>query len=162
MKKQILSSILMIAMATSLSAQKIPSVDLKTINGKIYNSSSITNKGKPIVISFWATWCKPCIKELSAFHDNYIDWQEETGVKIVAISTDDTRSMSRVAPFVNAKGWEFEVYCDPNGDFKRAMNVANVPHTFLIDGAGNIVWQHSGYVEGDEEVLYKKILELKK
>ena len=79
MKKQILFSILMIVIATSLSAQKIPSVDLKTINGKTCNTSSIiTNKGKPIVISFWATWCKPCIKELSAFHDNYIDWPEET------------------------------------------------------------------------------------
>jgi cytochrome c biogenesis protein CcmG/thiol:disulfide interchange protein DsbE len=146
---------------SALHGQKIPSVDVKTLNGKTFNTSAISNNGKPIIVSFWATWCKPCVKELSAFHENYIDWKEETGVKVIAISTDDSRSMSRVAPFVNSKGWEFEVYCDPNGDFKRAMNVVNVPHTFLVDGAGNIVWQHSSYVEGDEFELYKKIKALK-
>ncbi len=146
---------------TSINAQKVASVDIKALNGKAFNTSAISNNGKPIVISFWATWCKPCVKELSAFHENYIDWKEQTGVKVIAISTDDSRSMSRVAPFVNAKGWEFEVYCDPNGDFKRAMNVVNVPHTFLIDGSGNIVWQHNSYVEGDEEELFEKIKALK-
>ena len=145
----------------TVSGQKIPSVDIKTTTGKTFNTKSIENNGKPIIISFWATWCKPCIKELSAISDNYADWQEQTGVKVIAVSTDDTRSMSRVAPFVNQKGWDFEVYCDPNGDLKRAMNVVNVPHTFLLDGKGNIVSQHTTYVDGDETELFKKILKLK-
>ena len=151
---------LMFALALNLTAQDIPSVEIKTLTGKTFNTTTIKNNGKPMVISFWATWCKPCVKELSAIHENYIDWQEETGVKVIAISTDDSRSMSRVAPFVNAKGWDFEVYCDPNGEFKRAMNVANVPHTFLLDGNGKIVWQHTSYIDGDEEELFKKIKEI--
>jgi cytochrome c biogenesis protein CcmG, thiol:disulfide interchange protein DsbE len=68
--------------------------------------------------------------------------------------------MARVAPFVNGKGWSYEVYCDPNGDFQRAMNVVNPPHTFLIDGKGKIVWQHASYADGDENELYEQIKKL--
>lgn len=140
--------------------QTIPSVNIKTLDGKTVNTSTITNNGKPMVINFWATWCKPCVRELTNIADVYPDWVDETGVKLIAVSIDDSRSMSRVAPFVNGKGWEFEVYIDPNSDLKRAMNVPNVPHTFLIDGSGNIVWQHTSYAEGDEEELYERIQEL--
>jgi cytochrome c biogenesis protein CcmG/thiol:disulfide interchange protein DsbE len=115
-----------------------------------------------MVISFWATWCKPCVKELNAYSDNYDDWVEETGVRLIAISIDDTRSSGRVSPYVKARGWQFEVFLDENADFKRAMNVPNVPHTFLVNGEGKIVWQHTSYVEGDEEELYEKLLELAK
>ena len=146
----------------NLSAQSIPSADVKKLSGETVNTSKFNNDGKPMVISFWATWCKPCVKELNAYSDNYDDWVDETGVKLIAISTDDTRSSGRVAPYVNARGWQFEVFLDENGSFKRAMNVANVPHTFLLDGNGKIVWQHTSYVEGDEEELYEKILELTK
>ncbi|PLX22694.1 MAG: alkyl hydroperoxide reductase [Salinivirgaceae bacterium] len=146
----------------NLSAQQIPSADVKKMSGETVSTSTFQNDGKPMVISFWATWCKPCVKELNAYSDNYEDWVEETGVKIIAISIDDTRSSGRVGPYVNARGWEFDVYLDENANFKRAMNVPNVPHTFLIDGNGKIVWQHTSYVEGDEEELYQKILELAK
>lgn len=146
----------------NLSAQSIPAADVKKLSGEKINTGTFQNSGKPMVISFWATWCKPCVKELNAYSDNYDDWVEETGVKVIAISIDDTRSSGRVAPYVNARGWQFDVYLDENGDFKRAMNVPNVPHTFLIDGKGKIVWQHTSYVEGDEEELYEKIVELTK
>lgn len=139
---------------------QIPSVDVKTTDLKSFNTSKISNDEKPIILSFWATWCKPCIKELDAIAENYEDWQDETGVKLVAISIDNSRSMGRVAPFINGKDWDYEVYLDPNGDFKRAMNVVNVPHTFLIDGKGNIVWQHTTYADGDEEELYELIKKL--
>jgi peroxiredoxin len=142
--------------------QSIPSVDLKTIDGKTINSSTFNNGGKPMVINFWATWCKPCVRELSNIDEVYDDWVKETGVKIIAISLDDSRSMARVAPFVNGKGWSYEVYIDPNGDLQRAMNVANPPHTFLIDGKGKIVWQHASYADGDENELIAQIKKLVK
>jgi thiol-disulfide isomerase/thioredoxin len=110
-----------------------------------------------MIISFWATWCKPCIAELSAIHEEYEAWVEETGVKLVAISVDDQRNVAKVAPFVNGRGWNYEVYCDPNGNFKRAMSVNTVPHTFLLDGQGNIVWHHNAYNPGDEEHLFEMI-----
>jgi peroxiredoxin len=136
---------------------KIPSVKLKDIDGNSVNTAELSNDGNPMVISFWATWCAPCKKELNAIHEVYEDWQDDTGVKVIAVSIDDARSATRVKPYVDAQGWEFEVLMDTNGDFKRSLNVNNVPQTFLVDGNGDIVWTHSGYSPGDEDELLEEI-----
>ncbi len=137
--------------------RKIPAADIKKLDGSSFNSSLFENDGKPIIISFWATWCKPCVTELTNISDVYEKWKKETGVKVIAISIDDSRNTAKVAPFVNGKNWEYEVYLDPNGDFKRAMNVNTVPHTFLINGKKEIVWQHNSYAEGDEDKLLEMV-----
>lgn len=137
--------------------RKLPAVDVKTPESKTVNTSNFENAGKPIVICFWATWCKPCIEELNAIHDLYDDWKAETGVKVIALSLDDARTMARVGPFVNGKGWDFESYIDPNGDFKRAMNVNNPPHSFLLNAQREIIWQHVSYVPGDEKKLFEEV-----
>lgn len=135
----------------------IPSVDIKTLTGESFNTSKIDNEGKPMIISFFALWCKPCMRELSAIADVYEDWQDETGVKVVAISIDDSRSMANVMPTVNGNGWEYEFYSDPNGDFKRVMGVNMIPHVFIVDGNKNVVYQHTSYAEGGENELYEII-----
>ena len=140
--------------------KNLPNVDVKKIDGSSFNFKNIDNNGNPIVISFWATWCKPCTKELNNIAEVYEDWQDETNVKLVAVSIDDRRSQSKVAPYVNSSGWEYEIYIDPNSDLKRAMGVSTVPHTFLLDKNKQIIWQHRGYVEGDEYELFDEILKL--
>ena len=147
---------------SAFSQNTLPSVRVQELNGKWIQSNSVSVSGKPLIISFWATWCKPCIKELTAIHEKLPDWQDETGVELVAVSIDDSRSSAKVAPFVSGRGWDFRVLLDVNGDLKRALNVINVPHTFLYDGSGKLVWQHTTYAEGDEEELYRKIKELGK
>ena len=137
---------------------KVPAIEVKTMEGDPINMSTISNDGKPMIITFWATWCKPCIKEHDAINDVYEEWVDETGVKLYAISIDNARSSRQVLPMVNGKSWEFEVLLDENGDFKRAMNVNVPPHTFIVDGNGVIVWQHVGYLDGDE-VEYIEIVE---
>lgn len=157
--KNLFSLLLALSFSTAVFAQ-IPEAQVKNTDGTQTNTSEISNDGKPIIISFWATWCKPCVRELTAISEVYEDWQEETGVKLIAVSIDDARNMTKVLPFINSKGWEFDILLDPNQEFKRAMNVNNVPHTFLIDGNGNIVYQHNSYAEGDEDDLYEMILDL--
>ena len=142
--------------------RQLPSVDIKDVKGNPFNTSKIANDGKPMIISFWATWCKPCIKELTTIAEVYSDWQEETGVKIFAISVDDSRSSSLVAPLVNGKSWDYTVLLDQNGDFKRAMNVGPIPQTFLLNGKGEIVWQHTSFEEGSELDLIELVRKLNK
>ncbi len=141
--------------------RKIPSVTVHTMDNQSFNTSDLSNEGNPMIISFWALWCKPCVRELTAIGDVYDEWREETGVKVVAISIDDSRSSSKVMPFVNGKGWEFDVYLDANGDFKRAMNVNLIPHTFLVNGIGEIVWQHTSFTEGAELDLIDLVRKVK-
>lgn len=135
--------------------QNIPAVDIKTLNGEVFNTANIENNGKPMIISFFALWCKPCLRELTAINDVYQDWQEETGVKLVAISIDDARSTANVKPTVDGNGWEYEFYLDANGDFKRAMGVNMVPHVFILDKDKKVVYQHTSYAEGGENELFE-------
>jgi cytochrome c biogenesis protein CcmG/thiol:disulfide interchange protein DsbE len=127
--------------------QKLPSVQVKTLDGKMINTADFKNDGKPMIIDFWATWCAPCKKELNEIAEVYDDWQKETGVKLIAISIDDQRNSPKVQPYVDSKAWDYEVYLDENQDFKRALNVNNVPQTFVINGNGEIVWS----VQGSDE-----------
>ena len=147
---------------TLLSYSQLPNINLKDVNGNTKNLSKFSNNGNPFIISFWATWCKPCKAELNTIAEEYDDWVDETGVKLIAISIDDARSSTRVEPYINAQGWEYMVLLDPNGDYKRAMNVNNVPHTFLVNGNGKIVWDHNNYSPGDEDELYEKLVKISK
>jgi cytochrome c biogenesis protein CcmG, thiol:disulfide interchange protein DsbE len=145
---------------TAKTVRAIPAVSVQDVNGHKINTAELSNKGKPFIISFWATWCKPCISELTTINEVYSDWQKETGVKLIAVSIDDARSSPKVLPLVNAKAWDYEVLLDQNGDFKRALNVNTVPHTFLINGKGEIVWQHTSFIEGNELELIELVRKL--
>lgn len=141
------------------SNKTVASVKLKDMEGHEVNTADLGFDG-PVIISFWATWCSSCKRELNTIADVYTDWQDETGVNLVAVSIDDERSKNQVPVYVNGKAWDYLVLMDPNGDFKRAMGVNNVPHTFLVDTDGTIVYSHNNYAPGDEEDLYDALMML--
>jgi thiol-disulfide isomerase/thioredoxin len=153
-------SIASVSVYAQKEARSVPSANIKNLEGNTVNTSEFNNDGKPMIINFWATWCTPCKRELNNIAEVYDDWVEETGVKLIAVSIDDSRNAGKVAPYVNGKGWEYEVYIDSNQDFQRAIGFQNPPYTALVDGNGKIVYTHSGYQEGDEDELFDAVKKL--
>lgn len=158
LRKKILLALCLL-MGVAAQAQ-LPSVMLKSLEGKTVNTAELSNNGKPFVISFFATYCKPCNRELKAIHEQYADWQDETGMKVVAISIDQAQNINKVKPMVDGEGWEYEVLLDPNSEFRRALGVQTIPHVLIIDGKGKIAESRSGYTEGAESHLIEKVREL--
>lgn len=145
----------------SASAQTLPDVKIENQEAKTISTRSLVD-GTPMIISFWSTTCKPCIMELNAINESLGDWLEEADFKVVAVSVDDARTLSRARAMTKGQGWDdFVCVYDKNQDFKRAMNVSLTPHTFIVDGKGNIVHSHSGYTPGSEQELFEKIKKLK-
>lgn len=148
------------ALAGLTSFAQLPSIQLKDINGKTVDTSKLNNEGKPFVISFFASWCKPCNRELKAINEVYADWQDETGVKLYAISIDQGQNINKVKPMVDSEGWEYEVLLDPNSDFRRALGIQMIPHVLIVNGDGTIAESRSGYTEGAEGHIIEKVREL--
>jgi len=159
--KRLFLMVAMFALVGTAFAQ-LPSVTLKDMNGKTVNTAELKNDGKPFIIDFFATWCKPCNRELDAIAEVYEEWQEETGVKIFAVSIDQAQNINKVKPLVDNHGWEYEVLLDPNSDFKRALGIQMIPYVLIVDGKGQIVYKHNGYTDGAEQELIEKVRELVK
>lgn len=140
-------------------AQQIPGINLEDLQGNSFNTGTFNNENtKVTVVAFWATWCVPCIHELSTINDNAGDWRKKYRFDLYAVSEDDSRTINRVKPLVDGKNWDFTVLLDKNQDLKRALNIMNVPYTIIIKG-GKIIYRHSGFVIGDEEALLKVIMD---
>ena len=154
-------AMLLFAAVESVNAQ-LPSFKLKTIEGKTIDTQSLSNDGKPFIIDFFATWCKPCNRELSAISEVYDEWQKETGVKLYAVSIDKAQNANKVKPLVNQHGWEYEVILDPNSEFRKSFGGEMIPFVVICDGDGKVVYKHNGYTEGAEQELIEKVRELVK
>ena len=141
---------------------QLPSVVLKTMNGVEVSTDTLSNGGKPFIIDFFATWCKPCNRELDAISEVYEEWQEDTGVKIFAISIDQAQNINKVKPLVSNHGWEYEVLLDPNGELLRALGGHTIPYTLIVNRKGEIVYRHNGYTDGAETELIEKVRALQK
>jgi len=160
---KIFSLVLTLCFATGLAAQsKLPDVNVKTLDGKSINIQDFANNGKITVISFWATWCSPCKRELDAIAEIYPDWQEDYDMELVAITIDNARALPKVRPMVETKGWEYTVLSDSKQELQQALNFQQVPQTFLLNQKGEIVYSHPGYSPGDEDELEEKIKALAK
>jgi cytochrome c biogenesis protein CcmG/thiol:disulfide interchange protein DsbE len=139
------------------SQTKLPAAAVQDLRGRSFDISKLSNGGRPIVLVFFTTSCPSCLSQLNRIADNYDDWTEETGVKLVAIALDDEKNVAKVEPYVKSKEWAFEVYLDTQLRLKNALNITDQPTTLILDGNLAIVWQHSGFQPGDDEMIFEHV-----
>jgi len=156
-----LVTICLLFVTFAIGQNKLPNVALKSLDSKTVNIANYNNSSKPVIVSFWATWCGPCIKELEAIKSRYAQWQKDYGVELVAISIDDSKTINRVKPMVTSKGWKYEVLLDTNQELKRALNVVNVPYTMILY-KGKVMFTHSNYTPGIENKIEQELNKISK
>ena len=155
MKKII--SILVAAMAAAAvcQAQEIsPNAIVKDLSGNSIQMGDVL-KDDVVIVSFWATWCKPCQNELDALAEIEDIWADK--LRVVAISIDDARSASKVRSTVKAKMWPYEVYTDENSSLAKSLNISSIPFVMIV-ADGKTVYSHTGYTPGSERHLVDKAL----
>jgi cytochrome c biogenesis protein CcmG, thiol:disulfide interchange protein DsbE len=157
MKKLFSLFLLVLAFSSFTADKKFPSANLKTLDGQVVNVKDFIGNGKPTIVSFWASWCSPCKRELDAFTELYPDWSTKYNVNFVAITVDDSRGLAKVPGIVKSKAWPFTVLADTNQELQQALSFQTIPETLLVDAEGNIVYEHNGYNAGDEFELEAKL-----
>jgi peroxiredoxin len=147
---------------SAFSQKTIQNAELKTLDGQTINLFDVFEEGKTYILSFWATWCAPCKKELDAIADLYPQWQEDYDVELIAITIDTRRALSKVPSMVASKNWEYTILSDVNQQLKNQLNFQAIPQTFVIDKDRKITYSHSGYVPGDEYELEEHLSKMEK
>ncbi|MEI8278133.1 MAG: TlpA disulfide reductase family protein [Bacteroidota bacterium] len=158
----IVASLFMFSAAHAQTSE-LPDTQIKDVNTskKVAFNTAFTN-GKVTVVSFWATWCVPCKKEIKNIRDKMPTWKKETDFNYMTVSIDESRAEGLVRSYAKSQGWDFPYFIDPNSDLKRSLNFQSVPFTIIVDKTGKVAWMHTGYEEGGEEELYAKVKELSK
>lgn len=144
----------------AVAQNELPSTNVKDMKGASTPFNETIEKGKVTLISFWATWCVPCKKEIKTIREHLTDWHSQADFNYMTVSIDDSRATAMVKSYAKSQGWDFPVYQDPNSDLKRSLNFQNVPFTVIIDKEGKIAYMHSGFEEGSENEVFDKIREL--
>lgn len=155
--KTSLSILFILLSVSSLSQNIVPNTKLKNLESEFIYTNDVLIENNFYIISFWATWCIPCINELDAIVDIYEDFEKDN-IEVIAISTDDARTKKRVRPMINGKDWNFKILLDENHDLKRALNIVGIPHTIITKGT-KIIYRRIGYSPGEEVDLFDFIRE---
>lgn len=161
LRNSLFAGFLIVFLSSFITVDKtFPPINVKDLSGKTVNVQDYLGKGKVTVVSFWATWCSPCKRELDAIAELYPEWQEKYNVELIAITIDDARGFAKVPAMVSSKGWEYTILADTKQELQRALNFQTVPQTFVLDEKGNIIYTHNGYNPGDEDELEDFLAEL--
>lgn len=159
--KKLLVAFASLCFAASVSAQELPETQIKDVNsGKKIAFNQTFEKGKVTLISFWATWCVPCKKEIKNISLKLNDWKKEADFNYMTISIDEAKAEGLVRTYAMAQGWKFPYYIDANSDLKRSLSFQSVPYTIILDKNGKVAFTHTGYEEGGEAEVFAKIKEL--
>ncbi len=122
---------------------------LKDANGAILNFES--TKGKVVLINFWATWCPPCIAEMSSLQDLYNDYNDK--IEFLFVTDDSFKVVNR---FLEKNDYTFKVY-QPISSTNEVFQVKSIPRTFLIDQSGKVVIDKTGAANWNSETVRNTI-----
>lgn len=147
-----------IARASDLEGKTAPDFTLKTADGDRMSLQDALKDG-PVLVDFWATWCQPCKQALPPLSKIYETYKDQ-GFTMVAISVDNTRSVSKIRPYIRSKGFKFPVLLDTDSQVLRQYGGTNIPHTVLIgqDGTVRKIW--IGYHPGEEKEIEAEVAAL--
>lgn len=125
----------------------LETLKLDDLEGDSQPLANYLGKG-PLLIDFWATWCKPCLMAMPELEELYKELHE-SGLQILGINEDGPRNASKVKPFVRSHGYSFPIVLDLNRDAQRRLNALTLPTTLLLDSEGTVVHVSSGYRKGE-------------
>ena len=155
------AAVLLISLAASAQNSGLPDTQIKdVVSGKRVAFNNAIKPGRVTLVSFWATWCVPCKKEIKNVREKMAGWKEQADFDFITVSIDETRAEGLVRSYAKSQGWEFPAYIDPNSDLKRSLNFQTVPFTMVIGKDGKVAYMHSGYEEGAENETFEKVKEL--
>ncbi len=137
------------------SADIAPDFNLKTPEGKRLHLQAMLEEG-PVLLDFWATWCKPCLKGMPKIQSIYETYRER-GLAVVGVNEDGPRGQAKVKPFVRARKITFPIALDSDGRLMKRIRAVTLPTTILIDRDGEIVLRQSGYSPEGEQALIDAI-----
>jgi thiol-disulfide isomerase/thioredoxin len=159
--KRLLAAAVAVLFTTAVQAQELPNTQIKDVKtSKKLAFNEAISKNRVTLVSFWATWCVPCKKEIKNVRAKMADWKKEADFDFVTVSLDESRAEGLVRSYAVGQGWDFPYYIDPNSDLKRSLNFQTVPFTMIVDKNGKVAYMHSGYEEGSENEVFAKIKEL--
>jgi len=128
---------------------------LPDLQGRMVALDSYLGRG-PVVLDFWATWCKPCLAALPELNALHADLASR-GVRIVGINEDGQRGAAKVKPFVATHAIDFPVLLDLNGEARSRLKALALPTTLLFDAQGTLVHTQFGYMPGEIDRLRERI-----
>lgn len=148
------------ANAQNAADMDLPNTPIKQMNGSSIPFNQAFEKGKVTLVSFWATWCIPCKKEIITIRRATPDWKKDVDFNYVTVSMDDSRAAAQVRSYAKSQGWDFPYFQDPNNDLKRSLNFQNVPFSIIVGKDGKIAYMQSGFEQGGENIIFEKIKEI--
>lgn len=138
----------------------LPGFSTQTLSGKKWTASE--HKGNVLVVSFWATWCAPCLQELPFIEQAYRKWNKH-GLDVLAISIDGPETASKINTIVKRRRLTMPVAHDGAGSVLAKLNPRGVPpYTIFVDRKQRVAWAHEGYSAGEEKKYFKVIQKLLK
>ena len=115
--------------------------------------------GKPVIITFWATWCPPCVKEMPSFNRA---WNKLKNDDIALLGVNINEGRDTIETFKLQYPIDFTILRDESAEQLQNWNMTGLPTTFIIDPDGHVVYQAMGEREWDNDIIINKVRALKR